>query len=334
LLLLQFSSYSEDVYNSHMQLIEAESSMLSGDHNVDTIQAKLDKLQAERQRFEREKERMEEREKAEALVKLLQKKRMWEDYNLQQAEVIELHAEKKASKVKLRQAQAELEPLEEEKKEISARKKEIDAEHKQLERHLIRFKDEMNKSEQKHEKFDDAIESTMADLQQIDAARSRKLDIYAKAKERVQQIEANLRDTHCSPEQLDQNFNEASQEKKIAHRALSAARIECQNLHQQTTRLEEDIDRLSSKLSKLQDEKAQRRQEVARKWPQVEQILRWLDENRKLFRRPVYGPVVSRTISGTHEYDGVEIWLLLTHHRLSNCMYRQFLHCFRPAKSR
>jgi structural maintenance of chromosomes protein 5 len=292
-LLLQIFIFSDDVYHSHMQLIEAESDMLSGDHNVDTIQAKLDKLLVEKQRFEREKERMEEREKAEALVKVLQKKLLWVKYNALQEEVLELQTEKKATKAKLKEAQAELKPLEEEKEEISARKKEIDAELKQLDRHVHRFKDEMIKSERKHEKFDDAIESTMADLQQIDAARSRKLELHAKAKERVQLIQENLRDLNRSPEDIDKEFNEASQEKKAAHRALSAARIECQTINQQTTHLEENIDRLSSKLSKLQDDKAQRRQAVARQWPHVEQILQWLDENRKLFRRRVYGPVVS-----------------------------------------
>jgi len=87
-----------------MKLIEMERELNSGDHNVDTIKAKLEKLQTEKARYEAEKKRMEEREAAMIERDLIKKKILWLEYNKVQAEVCELKDQKTGIKNEYKQS--------------------------------------------------------------------------------------------------------------------------------------------------------------------------------------------------------------------------------------
>ncbi|CAB9499458.1 of chromosomes protein 5 [Seminavis robusta] len=286
------------IYKEHVSLIEAEQELSSGDHNVGTIQAKLEKLMAERQRFEREKERMEEREQAVQQVDLLKKSLLWKQYNKLQGEVIDLKKEKNQAKQDFKEAREELQPLEEEAQEYDARKAEIEANIKKLDQQSKRYQQEMNKSEQKHENFDDAIENIMTELRMVEAERARRIAQNEAAKKKVQDIEGHLSEIR-SQQDIEKEYTEATQEKRSAHRVVQSARQEVGRLQRDFNELSSKNDNLAGELARLNDEKTQRRERIHHKNPQVGKIMKWLDENRKLFRHEVFGPVAYEVSSNS-----------------------------------
>ena len=50
-------------------------------------------------------------------------------------------------------------------------------------------------------------------------------------------------------------------------------------------------DQLSQKLSRMNDEKTRRKERIFQQYPELQETYRWIDQNRKLFRRPIHGPI-------------------------------------------
>ncbi len=50
-------------------------------------------------------------------------------------------------------------------------------------------------------------------------------------------------------------------------------------------------DSLSQKMARMNDEKTRRKERIFRQYPELEETYKWVDQNRKLFRRPIHGPV-------------------------------------------
>lgn len=288
-------SASQHLYKQHMELIESERDLNSGDSNVETIQAKLDKLTAERARYEREKARMEEREKAEQEVDLIQKKIMWMKYNIITADFQEAKEEKKVIRAEFKRSQEELAPLEDELETLTERKEQVDAKCRTLDQKATKFKSEIDKESKKSDKLDDTLSDCMSQLLAVDSEKSMKKDAYEKAKAKAEENKAKMSELPPSTE-IEQSFKETTQEKKTAHRAYHEAKKVCEELQGQFTVLEEETERIQSKLNKVLDVKQQQRQAFFRHNPNQSKAAQWIQKNRKEFRRPVWGPVATEVV--------------------------------------
>ena len=283
-------SASQHLYNQHMELIEAERELNSGDHNVDTIQAKLDKLLTEKARYEREKARMEEREKAVRDVELLEKKIMWLQYNAKQAEAKHLKEQKKIARAEFNRSKEELGPLEEESEALAERKQQVDAKCRTLDQKATKYKRDIEKESAKYGNLDDKYEDLLVELKGVDSEKNRKKQVYENAKKKVEEHTDNM-SRLPSREEIDKTYNDTMQEKKTAHRACMSARKECEDLQSQYRNLEEDAQKVESKLGKVLDEKEQQKRAFFRSNPNQQKAAQWLHSNRKNFRRPVWGPI-------------------------------------------
>lgn len=283
-------SASQHLYKQHMELIESERDLNSGDNNVETIQAKLDKLTAERQRYEREKARMEEREKAEQEVDLIKKKIMWLNYNLITVEFQEAKEEKKIVKEEFLKAQADLEPMENELETLTERKQQVDAKYRTLDQKQTKLKREIEKESKKSDRLDESLDDCISQLATVDSEKNMKKKAYDDAKVRVEQYKEKMSDFPPFAE-IEQTYTKTMQEKKAAHRALGEARKECDEVQGQFRMLEEDAEKIQSKLNGLKDEKQQQKQAFFQHNPNQYKALQWISKNRNKFRRKVWGPI-------------------------------------------
>lgn len=121
-----------------MELIEDETKLESDAGDVSRIESKLKKLQHENERLEREKDRMEEREKALAQAELLNKKRLWLQYEALRDQALELRELKNQCKQEIKDAMAEKKPLEDRLNALTAQKKENDDRYKKLDQNTQR----------------------------------------------------------------------------------------------------------------------------------------------------------------------------------------------------
>lgn len=283
-------SASSHLYNQHMDLIEAERELNSGDHNVDTIVAKLDKLKAEQSRYEREKARMEEREKALEEVALIKKKMIWLKFNKVQEETHELKAEKKVVVTEFKTAQKELQPLEEEHDALAVRGEEVKAKCKALDHKSNKYKRDIENQTAKYDVLDENLETFLTNLKEVDCEKSKKKAAYETAQVKVEAYQSKL-DELPTQETINETYNTTSQEKKTVHRACMSARKECEDLQSQFKAMEGDAYKVESKLSKLLDEKEQQRRYFFKSNPNPQKAAQWIQKNRNNFRRPVWGPI-------------------------------------------
>eukprot|EP00957_Ditylum_brightwellii_P009909 747721-Ditylum_brightwellii.AAC.1 len=86
-----------------MELVELENELRTSGSSVETIGDKLKHLQAENDRLEREKELMEERAEYEKKLDLLQKKKVWLQFDEARIRAVEIKEEKDSLKMEEKQ---------------------------------------------------------------------------------------------------------------------------------------------------------------------------------------------------------------------------------------
>jgi len=273
-----------------MKLIEMERELNSGDHNVDTIKAKLEKLQTEKARYEAEKKRMEEREAAMIERDLIKKKILWLEYNKVQAEVCGLKDQKTGIKNEYKQSIEELKPLEEESQELAEKQNEVEIKCRTLDQKMAKLKRSIATQKEKYGKLEDEVETKLVELKAVDSEKNQKKVAYEKHLAKVESYEEQMK-PYPPFEEIEQAYQQTSQEKRDTHRHLMNARKECDELRGNIAALQHDADQTESKLSKLLDEKAQRKRIFFKHNPQQQKVAEFIHKNKKSFRRNVYGPI-------------------------------------------
>lgn len=278
-------------YKRHIELIEKEEEIDSDISNVESIKDTLKKKHHEFERLEVGRAREEERAVAEAQLDLLTKKKVWLEFEHIREQCLELKQRRDAMKSEIRAAREEIAPLEEEQQRLESLKKELEAKHKLLDQNTQKAIKEMEKQSTKYEKHDDEMENVVAQLLELDSKRGRLEKVLAEAETRLKQLE----EQHAAlppREQLEQEFDVARENLKSGRKDYDAAKRQDRTLRQKFGELEEAAGILQNKLAKLNDDGARRREKVLRQAPNLAKICEWLDKNRGLFRRPVFGPIV------------------------------------------
>lgn len=278
------------LYQAHMKLIEEETEIEQSVLDVDSIEHSLKKLKHEFERLEREKDLAEERERAMEKIDLYQKKRIWLEFESLRLEAVVMKKEKDEMKNQVLKAKREIAPLEAKYEKIDLLKTEMEAKFKSVEQSTQRCKNEISKQETKFEKHDDEIEEVMAKLSEIDSKRA-KHEIHL---EECQKRLAQLEQEHDSlpPKQQTQNeFDEANQRMKTLKRDWDAIKKDDRIIKSNVKELEEKANVIQSKLARMNDDVARRKEKVFRERRNLGMIDEWLSKNRSKFRRPVAGPI-------------------------------------------
>jgi len=82
-----------------------------------------------------------------------------------------------------------------------------------------------------------------------------------------------------------------AKECRAQRQQLDRAKKELSSLMSRQSELQGRGDSLSQKLDRMNDEKTRRKERIFRQFPELEETFKWVDQNRKLFRRPIHGPV-------------------------------------------
>jgi chromosome segregation ATPase len=276
----------------HQELISAEEELGDNEENLQALRDKLDKLKRDNERIERELELLQEREKAERQVQLFKQKRVWLEFEAIRNEAQELKEKKAKIKEELKAAKAEIAPLREKHDKLASRQKELEAKHKSLDQNTKRCQKEMDKQISKFENHDDEIESALAELAEIDSKRGRMEAALQEAKERLKDLEEQ-QEAYPPEEQLVAELSEANNALKSKRKDYDHAKREARTLKVQFRDLEEKAQRLQSKVAKMENDGALRKERILRSDRNLGKIHQWLQANRSLFRRPVWGPIAT-----------------------------------------
>lgn len=284
-------SSSQHLFHLHQELIEAQKELKGGNNHVETLEEKLQQLQVENQRLEREKERMEERQLALEQAELLEKKLLWLKFDAARESAIEKKAKRKELKGELKQAEAQYQPLVDEHHQAELQEEKTSERFKKFDSQIQKHKKEMEKQAEKYENHDDNIEQTLSDLATLDSNRALKQRKFEETKRKLDELTEHLK-TLPTSEALEEQEREARQQHKALMPQYDAAKRGLRQLELDIEGINEDHRREKAKWTKLQDEKARRRERIFRQQPQLQRICNWLQENRNKFRKEVVGPIM------------------------------------------
>ena len=285
-------SANQDLYNTHMALIEMQEKLQGGDNHVDNLKQKVEQLEGEVQQYQLAVDRMEERKKAEEQADLLRKKILWLKVDIVRDKCLELKQEKENAKKVLEDLEDRLEPLErahnDARERLEASTNEVSAFDKEIKTH----ERNMEKQKAKFEKHDDQIEETLAELASIDNTRAKYESDAQELRDRVERFQ-NALDNNEPMEDLEEKFAEARRDQESVRSLYNEKKSQLKELQRNLSSVNDDLSTENRKLDRLTNEKEQRRIHVLRQFQDVKPAYDWIQNNRNAFRKEVIGPIAS-----------------------------------------
>lgn len=276
--------------NTHQELIDAEEELNKGEGDVIAQQDKLQKLKRENEQLERAKNLIEERERNVKLVEKLEQKKVWKEYENLCENYKAVKDEYKQAKDEMKQRNESIKGIEENHVKLASDKKRLETKHKELVDEIYRCQKEMDKQCKKYDTHDEAFETVLSSLEEIDSQKSSRLAAYEACKKKVAEYEKEAK--KCpSREELQEAHHAAVRERKATKQQYDAIKREVNGLEHENNEMNTQAASLQNKVAKYNDEGSQRKARVFQKFPNLKLICDWLDKNRGLFRRPVVGPI-------------------------------------------
>lgn len=279
------------IHQKYERLIELESTVGKNDRSVQTTEQKLEQLNKDRERFEKEKERMEEREVCMNTIDLLQKKRIWLLFEEKRQTGVELSAQRKESKKVLETALKRLASLEHIAGTLNTEKEESRAKVYSKDSEIRKLMSEKEKQIRKMESHDDNIHAL---ANKIDGLERERRNAKKKVKQQQEKLQAAEDFVASLPsiDTLNTEHHTATAELRALKKEHDGIKHKYNMLERKQTEVQEKLSAAERKHRKLCDEKANRREYIFRKQPQLGKTFEWVDSNRKLFRKAIYGPIV------------------------------------------
>ncbi len=92
-------------------------------------------------------------------------------------------------------------------------------------------------------------------------------------------------------EEVEDSLRKAQSELRETKSKMDAAKRRLGLLHDKRDAEKQKEDEALQKLARLNDEKSVRRQRLFAKFHGLKDSFEWIDQNRKMFRRPIHGPI-------------------------------------------
>lgn len=279
-----------DLYGDQQKLIELESQVGQSDRTVQTTEQRLEQLQKERERLETEKERMEEREACIQKIELLEKKNLWLNFDEKRTYAIDLKAEKDTKKSEFKEAKKILAPLEQRAQLLDSECSQFRNRINQKDREIRAETAEKEKLMRKIDNCDDEITQIATDIDNIEMLQRKALRHVELQQQKVEECERGLNELPAM-EELDAVHREASAALKRAKKEHDAIKREYVVQHRNMDEMKEKIGMEDRKFQKMNDDKARRREAIFQRDRNLANTYEWVNANRKLFRRPIFGPI-------------------------------------------
>ena len=283
-------SLSGHLYHTHLELIELEKTLRSSGVDVASLEAELAKLQKENERLEREKELMEERQNIMDRIDLLKKKRAWLYFDMVRLEAVATKELRDQLKKRKREAEKALQPLvrrhahaETEAAKYLSRCKALELKGKKDKQ---AFEDEIDKLG----RFSDMVENEISDYATIEAEQRVNEKKMERQRTQLENVEAMGGD-FPPLEDIERTLKIKQKEMRDLKSAMSGEKRRLQGLVDHIEKAGQDKDGATRELTRLKDERKLRRQRLFAKAPSVAKAWEFIDNNRKMFRKPVWGPI-------------------------------------------
>ena len=283
-------SLSGHLYDTHQELIKLESEVRHSGCDVQTVQDKLQALETDNRRLERDKELMEERQSCIERIDLLKKKRAWLVFDTKREQAIVLKNTRESLKKQKKEAQQKLKPIEQKHAHVEGEVSKIQSRFASLESKVKKDRKTYEDCFKKAENHQDAIENELADYQSIDAAQRRAEREVEKQRARLEEVEAEAAD-FPPMEEVEKTLHNAQNELRATKKKLDGAKKHVATIMDKIEREEGKKQHDAHELNRLKDEKTIRRNNLFGKFKNLKEAYQWIDQNRKMFRRPIHGPV-------------------------------------------
>ena len=283
-------SLSGHLYKTHQDLIELEKALQTSGTDVASIENELSKLKKENERLEREKELMEERQSYMERIELLRKKRAWLVFDVKREEAKAAKEHREELKKQKKEAEKSLRPLAEKHATVEGEMSRIQSKYKALEAKVKKDKKTYDDCLTKAQRYTDDIENELSEYQTLESQQRQAKKKVDKERLRLEQIEAEGADFPPIDE-IEQTMKQTQAEMRQLKSKISGEKNRISTVVGRIEEAESERDSAAQRLNGLKDDKKLRLQSLFRKVPAVEQAYKYIDQNRKVFRRQVWGPI-------------------------------------------
>jgi chromosome segregation ATPase len=293
-----------DFYNMHLELMAQEADLTDASGDLESMQQRLKKYQHENEQLERAAALVAERQKALDQAELINKKKLWVEFEALRNRALELKSAKADVKKRILEVTAQLQPLQEKEDKLAALRQKAEASHKAHNDETNRCKKEIDKQGKKFDNHDDRIEDMLTQLSEIDSKRSQ-AEAEVKAKQdRVNAMENNLK-TIPSLQEADAELKEAQAKRRETAKKHDRAKRNEQEIDHQIKELEEQGQHYQQKLARLENVVDARKRQVFRQFGNLSKISQMIEPERGSFRRQVWGPVACEIDAKSQDIAGM-----------------------------
>ena len=162
----------------------------------------------------------------------------------------------------------------------------MSSKHTQVKKDKKAYEDALTKSDN----YRDGIETEVSDYQAIDATHRRNKKAVEKEERRLREIEEEGND-FPPMEEVEQTFKNSQREMREIKSQISSVKASANTALERIDRALTEKNGAASQLERLRDDKKLRLQSFCRIVPTVGQAYKFIDENRKMFRKKIWGPV-------------------------------------------
>ena len=283
-------SLSTDLYESHQLMIQMEKEVMTSGNDVQSVQATLADLIKQNEKLERDKALMEERAAAKERMDLLMKKRAWVLFEKNREEAILMKNERDQLKKDKKEADKAIKPIEEKHAKVQGEVAQITSRTGALDKKMREARKQVDDCIKKSEVLQDSIDEEVGNLNTLDAAQRRAQKDVERQRTRLSEIEAEAEDLPPKDE-IEVTMKDAQVEIRKIKSKMDEFRRKASSLKETQEEEEEKKKEADRKLKLVNDEKTIRLNSLFGAAKHAKASYDFVDKNRKIFRRPVWGPV-------------------------------------------
>jgi chromosome segregation ATPase len=283
---------SEKLHSTHVDLIELERSLQSSGIDVASIEAELSKLMKENERLEREKELMEERASCLERINVLEKKRAWLIFDKRREEAKVAKERVQELKRQKRDADRAIRPLQERHAHVEGEHSRMQGRYKASDTKLRKDKLAFDECLVKCDNYSNDVEQVMNEYQTIDAQQRRAERDVEKEQTRLEEILADGKDFPPMDE-IERTMKDAQRRMFLIKNDINGEKSKMGGMLERIESAQVDKRETSDRLERLQDDKRLRLENFCRQFDQVGKAYQFVDDNRKMFRKKVWGPIAA-----------------------------------------
>lgn len=280
----------EAVYKPHVELQKLESEVLSEGNEFGSMKKRLEDLRAENERLERQKTMMEERKRAQERGEKLKMKKAWLLFDAARIRACEMKELKLEKVTLLKKAREELQPLREKAVFLRNEANRVISLTQTLDKQEKKAVKDHDAAMDKHNNYAERLEVHLSNYNGIETRRRKARRNIEKAAQRLNEAQQHM-ESLPPPDRVDTDVRKAQTDVREAKRHLEAAKRGLQEVTNVAREAEDNVKTKRGKLERMKDDKRQRQERLFRIEARVGKMYEWLDANRKMFRRPVWGPV-------------------------------------------